>query len=285
MRDQSKIEPLITVGLSDYHCHCDYSIDAEGTIDEYCEAALQRGLAEICFTTHWDTNPLSGSKDNVIRIGGQLKPTVLDNLAPYVDDVLRARDKYYARGLWVALGLEYGWFPNCEESVTAVKERFRFDYLLCGIHELDGRCFSCEGCYPKCFPHYSLDQVVDRYVAEVAAAAATGLFTCIAHLDYLRKYGEVFYGPKLNDLLLTRLTGVAFPALQTSGTAIEVNTSAIRRRFDDYFPKAAIANAARRVGVDVRYLGSDAHAPDQVGYDFDAAVALISPWFEAWCED
>ncbi len=95
MPEFSPVEQLNTVGLSDYHCHCDYSIDAVGTIDQFCEAALQRGLAELCFTTHWDTNPLTGSPDNVIRIGGERKPTVPDNLAPYVDDVLRAREKYY----------------------------------------------------------------------------------------------------------------------------------------------------------------------------------------------
>jgi histidinol-phosphatase (PHP family) len=122
-------------------------------------------------------------------------------------------------------------------------------------------------------------------VDEIVAAASCGLFDCIAHLDYLRKYGEKFYGPRLNELLLDQLIQRAFPALRESGTAIEVNTSAIRRNFDDYFPRAAVVNAARRVGVEVRNLGSDAHAPHQVGSDFDAAAALVSPRFEAWCED
>ncbi|MEW5795984.1 MAG: histidinol-phosphatase HisJ family protein [Candidatus Zixiibacteriota bacterium] len=282
MRELDNIVPLNNLGLTDYHCHCDYSIDAVGTIDEYCEAALKRGLAELCFTTHWDTGPLSGDR---IRIDGHEKPAVPDNLAPYVDDVLRAREKYYQRGLWVVLGLEYGWYPNCQESVIALKDRYHFDFVLCGVHELDGRCFSCEGCFPNCFPHYSVEQIVDKYVGEIVAAAETGLFNCIAHLDYLRKYGQGFYGPRLNELLLDRLISVAFPVLRSTGTALEVNTSAIRRKFDDYFPRAAIVNAARKAGIEVRYLGSDAHAPDQVGYDFDAAVALVSPWFEAWCED
>lgn len=285
MLDLNRIEPLHTIGLTDYHCHSDHSIDAEGAIDEYCEAAIRRGLVEICFTTHWDTSPLGGSQDNVIRIRGEVKPAVPDNLEPYVSDVLRAREKYYPRGLSVVLGLEFGWYPNCEETAAKLKERYNFDYFLCGIHELDGRCFSCEQCYPKCFPHYDLEQLVDKYVGEVVTASSSGLFDCIAHLDYIRKFGTMYYGPRLNETLLDRLISVAFPELKASGTALEVNTSAIRRNFDDYFPRAAIVNAARRAGIDVRYLGSDAHRPDQVGYDFDAAAALVSPWFEAWCED
>jgi histidinol-phosphatase (PHP family) len=282
MLEQYRIEPLNTAGLSDYHCHCDYSIDAIGTIDEYCEAAVQKGLAELCFTTHWDTSPQSGSPDNVIRIAGVPQSTVPENLAPYVE---RARDKYYQHGLWVGLGLEFGWYSGCEETAAAIKARYQFDYFLCGIHELEGHCFSCEGCYPKCFPLYSVEQAVEKYVGDIVAAARSTLFDCIAHTDYLRKYGEKFYGPRLNELLLDQLIQKAFPALHDSGTAIEVNTSAIRRKFDDYFPRAAVVNAARRNGVEVRHLGSDAHVPDQVGYDFDAAAALVTPHFEAWCED
>jgi len=285
MPDLHRLEPLSNLGLTDYHCHCDYSIDATGTIEEYCEAALRRGLAEICFTTHWDTNPAGGGQDNVIRIKGKPEPTLPDNLAPYVDDVHRAREEFAPRGLSVVLGLEFGWYPDCEESAARLKERYSFDYFLCGIHELDDRCFSCEQCFPKCFPHYTVDQLVEKYVGEVGAAARSGLFDCIAHLDYIRKYGEAYYGPRLNELLLGQLIERVFPLMVAAKTALEVNTSAIRRKFSDYFPRAAIVNAARRAGVEARYLGSDAHAPNQVGYDFDAAAPLVSPWFEAWCED
>ena len=45
--DEGQLTPLPQPGLGDYHCHCNYSVDAEGSIDDYCEAALQRELAEI----------------------------------------------------------------------------------------------------------------------------------------------------------------------------------------------------------------------------------------------
>jgi histidinol-phosphatase (PHP family) len=247
--------------------------------------AIRLGLAEICFTTHWDTSPEGGTDDNVIRVDGKLLPTVPDNLARYVADVRQAHETYYPIGLTVRLGLEYGWYPGCEESIEALKSRYDFDHFLCGIHELDGHCFSCEKCYKKCFADMSVESLVDKYVAAIVEAAESKLFHCIAHLDYIRKYGEAHYGPRLNELLLEKLSEKAFPALATSGTAIEVNTSAIRRKFDDYFPTVKIINSARRAGVDVRFLGSDAHAPEQVGYDFDTAAALVSDWSQACTED
>lgn len=285
MPDHEKPERLHTYGLTDYHCHCDYSIDAVGTVDEYCQAALARGLAEICFTTHWDTSSISGSDDNVIRINGELKPSVPDNLEPYVDEVRLAIDKYYALGLQVRLGLEYGWFPNCEEEAARLKERFEFDHFLCGLHELDGLCFSCKGCSSRCFANYTVEELVEKYTDEIVAAASSGLFDCIAHLDYIRKFAHAHYGEILDKLLFERGLPRIIGALEQSRTRLEINTGALRRGFSDYFPSMRIINAVKRAGVGIPFLGSDAHAPHEVGQDFDAAAVLATPWTEAWSED
>ena len=130
------IEPIHIEGVTDYHCHCNYSIDAEGSIDEYCEAALRRNLAEICFTTHYDFNPESDGRANLIRINGEKMPPTIDNLAPYVDDVYRAAEIYYLKGISVKLGIEIGWHNGCEEEVQKLCDRYQFDYILCGIHEI-----------------------------------------------------------------------------------------------------------------------------------------------------
>jgi histidinol-phosphatase (PHP family) len=285
MLDLEKLEPLQTNGLTDYHCHCDYSIDAVGTIDEYCQAALRLGLVEICFTTHWDTSTKGSTDDNVIRIDGELKPNVPDNLEPYVADVRRAGDKFFSLGLQVKLGLEYGWYRGCEESAAALKQRYDFDYFLCGLHELEGACFSCPNCHPQCFAKYSVEELVEGYTGELVAAAESGLFDCIAHIDYLRKYAHKHYGDKLDQLLFERGLPPIIDALKQSNTKLEINTGALRRGFSDYFPSMKIINAVKRAGIEIPYLGSDAHAPDQVGLDFDAASVLVSPWSEEWSED
>ncbi len=274
--DRPAIEPLYIQGLADYHCHCDFSIDATGSIDEYCRAALDRGLVEICFTTHYDANTKSGDEGSVIRIKGEDKPAVPDNLAPYVDAVLEAHDKYYPVGLSVKLGLEFGWYAGCEEEVSLLRGRYPFEYMLCGIHELDDICFCCHQRFEKCFQRFSVEEVVDKYAAEVVAAAESGLFNTIAHLDYVRKYGLKFYGPELDDLLISRGAELIFKALIEAGTALEVNTAGTRRSQPDYYPRIKLLNAARRAGVDIRYLGSDAHKPEDVGCDFDAAAALVT---------
>lgn len=275
MSDSRPIEQLHHRGLADYHCHCDYSVDAVGTIDEYCRAAVQRGLAELCFTTHYDANPHSQRRDYFIRVDGEDRRSSPDNLSPYVDDVRSAAEKYLGYGLSVKLGVEIGWFPECEEMVAGLKERFGFDHVLCGIHEINDICFCCKGWYERCFAAFDVRGLAEAYFRQAVAAANSGLFDAIAHLDYYRKFGEGYYGAHI----LTAhepFIGELFEALKANDTALEINTAALRKNLGDYFPRVPILNAARRAGVAVRFLGSDAHRPQDVGFDFDAAVVLLS---------
>jgi histidinol-phosphatase (PHP family) len=283
LAENREITRLETDGLSDYHCHCDYSIDAKGSIDEYCDAALKRGLAELCFTTHYDANPRADDGANLISVKGKQYPVGPEPLKFYAEEVEAARDEYYPLGLSVRLGLEYSWYRGCEGEVTKLKELFPFDYVLVGIHELGDICHCCEDTFEKCFARYSLEQMVELYYAEASAAARSGLFNTIAHLDYYKKYGQRFYGPKVH-LAHRPYLDELFRALIESETALEINTAARRKGFDSYYPQVEIVNLARKAGVDVIHLGSDAHLPEQVGFDFDAAAVLV-PDTNRGCED
>ncbi len=283
MPEHGGVIPLAEPGLADYHCHPDYSIDARGTVEEFCEAALKRNLAEICFTTHYDANPLSESGAGFIRVDGKMLPVSPDNLVPYVDHVRRAADHYYPLGLSVKLGIEIGWFPGCEEMVEGLLGRYEFDHVLCGIHELDNICFCCRGSFQKSFSRYSAEEVVESCFSQAISAARSGLFDCLAHLEYYLKYGLEYYGEGIRDAG-RRHFEVLFKALVESGTALEVNTAGIRHGLGEYYPGMAMTNDAGRAGVNVGYLGSDAHRPDQVGFEFEAASALV-PHPIWWHED
>jgi histidinol-phosphatase (PHP family) len=281
--EENVITPLPFEGVSDYHCHCDFSTDAVGTIDEYCRAAIRRNLAEICFTSHYDTNFAVDYSDNFICINGEKRRTCPDNLAFYVEAVRKASEDFYPLGLSVKLGLEFGWHENCEESAVTVKERFGFDYFLCGMHQLDNLCFWGHGDQKGCFDIYDLDTFMEKYFRQVVAAARSGLFDTIAHVDYYKRKAFDYYGERVAVAHRPYLAGL-FEALTASDTGLEINTAALRHGRNEYYPKMEIVNAARRAGVQVVRLGSDAHRPDQVGYDFEGAVALV-PSAISGCED
>lgn len=283
MVDTPEITPLSVDNVSDFHVHCDYSIDAVGTIEDYCHAALRRRLAEICFTTHFDANPRSDDHANYVRVNGEKLPTTVENLAPYVDHVLRASEEFYPYGLSVKLGVEFGWYDGCEEHVARLKQAYPFDYMLVGIHEIADQCFCSLNTYEKCLSRFSAGQAAEDYARQATAAATCGMFDTVAHLDYLKKYGEKFYGPALGQELKNLLPAL-FEVLKSTGTAIEVNTAARRAGFESYYPSTDIINSARRADVSVHFLGSDAHKPEHVGYEFEDVLPLV-PDAVTHCED
>jgi histidinol-phosphatase (PHP family) len=57
------------------------------------------------------------------------------------------------------------------------------------------------------------------------------------------------------------------------GVAIEINTSGLRKPVGEIYPSCEILKVYRKYDVPIVF-GSDAHAPDDVGRDFDKAVSL-----------
>jgi histidinol-phosphatase (PHP family) len=128
-----------------------------------------------------------------------------------------------------------------------------------------------------------MEEAVDDYYRQVIDASRSGLFTTVAHLDYYRKYGEQVYGKSIHDAYKKHMDDV-FAALKAGNTGVEINTAARRKGLDSYFPSMELINGAKRAGVDVVFLGSDAHAPEQVGYDFETAAHLV-PQVMGGCDD
>lgn len=264
--------------LSDYHVHPDFSIDAQGSIDDYCRAALKAGLKEICFTTHYDNDPGFDHKVRSIVVDGQPQPLSDRAIEKYIRAVKAADDEYFSQGLAVRVGIEVGYYLGCENEIRRLFDRFDFDYKLVGIHDIDQVCFCSKREAESCFIKYAIDDFADRYFELARAAAECGLFDSIAHLDVYRRFGLAFYGEKLLKIHEGRIEQV-FEAMRDTGTGFEINTAAYRHGLAEFYPTMPIINLARSMGVAVRAMGSDAHEPEQVGQNLDMAAAVAYELF------
>ncbi|MCK5596666.1 MAG: histidinol-phosphatase, partial [Candidatus Eisenbacteria sp.] len=96
-----------------------------------------------------------------------------------------------------------------------------------------------------------------------------GGFDIMAHPDLVKKHGIVSSVP-IDDMYET-----AARTLRDAGVAIEMNTSGLRKRAVEPYPSLPFLKVCARHGVAVT-LGSDAHAPQQVGMDFDIALRMLA---------
>ncbi|MFH1688663.1 MAG: histidinol-phosphatase HisJ family protein [Candidatus Eisenbacteria bacterium] len=254
-RQTRELEPARFRNLVDYHIHTKLCGHAIGEPIDYVREAVKRGLTEIGFADHM---PLLRISDEHLTMG----PHQLPQYVSLIEELRGA-----AGGITVRLGIEMDYFPGQMDEIWAAAADIDFDYVYGSVHYIDGwgfddsrRLSSYQGRDP--------DEVYVEYFALFCEAAREGGFDIMAHPDLVKKHGIVSRVP------IDHLYEAAALALSEAGVAIEVNTSGLRVRAVEPYPSLSFLKLCARHGVAVT-LGSDAHAPRQVGMDFDIAVRML----------
>jgi histidinol-phosphatase (PHP family) len=257
----------------DFHVHCDYSVDAVGPVGDYAKQAVESGLSEICFTTHCDLDPERRHHDGRVRVDGEITEVTSDWLGGYVGEVRSVAETYGERGLAIRCGLEIGYTPGIETMIEAAVGSFDFDFILGGVHTLEGVDVVSSTESEAYFARKSPRQVCELYYHILGEAIRSDLFDCIAHLDIYKRCGLDFYGEALN----VAHRGLVEPVLDEMAArdlALEVNSGGLRKGLEWPYPSPDILDAARMAGVACITLGSDAHRPDQVGAGLERCLEV-----------
>jgi histidinol-phosphatase (PHP family) len=264
--------------LSDFHVHPDYSLDASGSIDQYCQRALKLGLKRICFTTHYDADPVRKDFDFLMKVEGEAVPVTPDVVNRYIAEIRKAGEKYSKIGLEVLAGLEVDYARDIEDTLRKDLPQFDLDYLLGAVHCLDHIAITSSAEAEKYFKRKNVHELCEEYYRVLAQAASSGLFQCIAHLDCYRKYGLDFYGEEIFTAHRDYIQP-ALDALASNNVGIEINTSARRQGQKDFYPSREILQLAKASGVRVVAIGSDAHKLEDLGKDIEEAYELTLELF------
>lgn len=258
--------------MIDLHVHCDYSVDAKGSIEDYALSAIRKGIDCICFTTHCDLDPTRRHHDGRIRLKGAIVDVTSDWITRYVDDVRSAKEKFFERGLEILCGLEIGYAPGFNDLIESVIFSYDFDYILAGIHTLDGIDISSPKEAGLCFARVSCDEFLKKYYSQIEEAIETGLFDCIAHLDAYKMFALEYYGDRLLEVQLDFCQEV-LAKMAERDVALELNSKALRKGFPWICPDQRILILAREAGVRMLAIGSDCHEPDDLGEGLDVCIA------------
>ncbi|MEW5922555.1 MAG: histidinol-phosphatase [Candidatus Zixiibacteriota bacterium] len=261
--------------LADYHVHPNFSVDAEGSIEDFCSAAREKGISEICFTTHFDTNPTSSEWGRSIRVNGELKINSVENFGHYVRAIEKAN---IDSPMVIKCGVEVGFYAGCEEEIQELFNTYPVEYRLGAVHEVGNIDICTEELIKRASSEIPLEKLADDYFDLVRRMVETGLFDSVAHIDMYKWYGLKYYGNDILTMHRGRIEKV-FEAMVRNNTGMEINTAALRKGHVEYYPSMEIVNMARKAGVRIAAIGSDAHRPHEVGYDFEAAKMVAYDLF------
>ena len=254
-------------GLVDCHVHTARCGHGTGSVAEYVACARSRGLSGIALTEHL---PLPDDLDP-----SRVYSMPATDLPAYCREV----EGEMVDGVRVAVGVEADWLPARLDYVRDLLASQQWDVVLGSVHFIDSWAFDDPSLVAE-WDRHDVDATWERYFDLLIDAACSRMFDVMAHPDLIKKFG---HRPASDPDLLYDEAARAFAE---AGVAAEVSTAGLRKPVGELYPGDAFLLALRRHNVPVT-LGSDAHAPSEVGYCFDEArTALRAAGYErlAWFE-
>jgi histidinol-phosphatase (PHP family) len=252
--------------LTDYHVHLrpdddDASVEryhAPENAARYRRAASERGIAEL------------GVSEHIYRFRQALELWRHPFWQRFAHDDLDAFCVFVREHTDLRLGIEADFVPGAEEQLAELLATRDFDYVIGSVHFISEGAVDMDD-YSVWGSGRSAEEIWTRYFEVIGEAAASGLFDVIAHPD-LVKYWSPAHRPEGD---LRRFYEPAVAGIAVAGAAVELSTAGLRKPAGELYPAPAFLQMCLEAGVPVA-LSSDAHRPEDIGADYEEALALLS---------
>lgn len=243
--------------MKDYHIHSNYSDDChQQPLLVACQTALAKGITEIALTEHLDLDYPTNKGDFQLDYEG------------YSQEIVKARNLFPQ--LTILKGLELGIQTGITSKLENYLKERQFDFVLGSIHtaeglELYGGEFSACKAQEEAYHRYF--EVMYECIRKF------NNFQVLAHLDLIRRYGEFAnktfayedYADVLDEIL---------HFIVNKDIGLEINTSGWRYGVDDFLPGVDILKHYHLYGGKIITFGSDAHRPEDLGFNFQNAYEM-----------
>lgn len=248
----------------DSHTHTFYSKHAAGSVDEVVRSAIAQGIDVLTFTDH---APFYIDSQN------RLLESELDAC---FEDIERARSTY--RGdITILRGLEFDYLPGSCDYTARIQARYGLDFAIGSIHYVPlGR--------DEMVKVWELDRlnhpaVLAGYFASLGELLECGLFDAVGHADSLLR--------GVPEPIVLRWMEPLVATFARRGVAFELNASGLRKTTWDpangretrtgwSYPSQSLLPML--IDADVHFtVGSDAHAPEDVGAGVQAMLDGLAP--------
>ncbi len=239
--------------ISDLHTHSSNSFDAQNTVFEMCESAINCGLYAIAITDHCEAP--------MINFGDNCEYGDLNTLIPKsIKETNEAKHKYAGK-IKVLTGIELGEPMHDQECTKRALSYGEYDFILASVHNLR----NMPDFYFIDYSKHSIDKILKLYFNELAETAGFEHFDSLAHLTYPLRYIKAKLGivPDLTPYYNT--IDEIFNILISNNKALEVNVSGLFKDLGTTLPDRDLIKRFKDLGGKYITLGTDSHNTDSVG--------------------
>ena len=257
--------------LTDYHVHLRPDEDeataeryfTEANVDRYRESAGERGIEELGVAEHM--HRFVQALD--VWTHPWYRHWARDDLDEYCD---------FVRSAGLKLGIEADYLAGREDRVANMLDRRAWDYVVGSVHFLADEAVDVHG-EPDweawdIWRESDPEKVWARYFETLGEAARTGMFDILAHPDLVKVWGPRVPVPEGD---LRRFYERAMDGIADADLAVEVSTAGLRKPAREIYPAPAFLEMCLDAGRPVA-LSSDAHLPEQLGYEYERAVEWLT---------
>jgi histidinol-phosphatase (PHP family) len=252
--------------LTDYHVHL-RTDERENTAERfftaanaerYRETAAERGIAEL------------GVAEHIYRFAAAMQIWQHPFWREYAHDDLDDYCGFVREETDLRLGIEMDFIPGREDRIAAQLDGRDWDYVVGSVHFLRDHSLDTED-YSVWGAGESAEKIWRRYFDTVAESARSGLYDIVGHPDLVKVWGRSAPRP---DGDLRRYYEPAVEAFADTGVAVEISTAGWRKPVGEQYPSVPFLEMLLDAGCPLA-LSSDAHTPDQLGYEYERAVDLL----------
>ena len=249
--------------MFDYHMHSTVSFDGISDAWEMAQAASRAGLAEICFTDHWDDGFLPEDPANVFT----------------PEDYAEAYDTLRAEGVKIRRGVEFGMTVWNRERLRKLLRTRHFDFVIGSVHYVkEGDPY-----YAEFWQGQTVDEAFRGFLEETLRCVKVhDDFDVLGHLTYVCKSAHNPTPEPLRYEAYPELCDEIMRVLVQKGKGMEINTRGVDR-VGVCLPDATILRRFRELGGEIVTVGSDAHSYDRVGQYAGEALEILKDIFGYVC--
>jgi histidinol-phosphatase (PHP family) len=251
--------------LTDFHVHLrPDSFPSEASeyftaanAERYREVASERGIE------------LLGVAEHVHRFTQSLdvwrhpwwQRNAVDDIDAYCDFVRSDTD--------LKLGIEADFVAGREDRMASLLEARDWDYVVGSVHFLRDAAVDMDEW--DVWESGDPEKVWRRYFETLGEAARSGMYDILAHPDLVKVWGSKRPMPEGD---LRRFYDLAMDGIAEADVAIEVSTAGLRKPVGEIYPAPAFLEMCLEAGKPVA-LSSDAHVPDQLGFEYERALEML----------
>lgn len=243
----------------DCHLHSDFSGDCDVPASVMIERAISLGLDGICFTEHLDLDaPVTDGCDFSLDTDSYFKK-------------MRHLQEMYNGRISIRIGVELGIQSHVLDILTDYAASWPFDFIIASQHYVNGG----DPYYPSYFEGRRERRCYEEFFeVQLSNLKHFSSYQTLGHMDYIVRYGPNRNSRYSFEAYADYIDPILHHLIE-NGKCLEVNTGGFKYGLGQPNPDTSVLKRYRELGGELITIGSDAHAPEHLAFDFSRTAELL----------